>query len=484
MDDKSVDELVMSYLFPPSKDVSGMVLAKRYVLEGKRFDVVQADIKDNLDLEFKRHIDEYINEQILIDVDCSPNFPDCIFDFVEKSMAELDKRQVYKTISTRVWKIANNFLALEYKLKHPEVYWKAEFSDPLMYDIYNKRRDLDKNKDVTDQQYLNRINDAISDLNKMENADFKLLDNPSNVHFLVEYFAYLFADEVIFTNVHQRQVMLDQFPVDVGDIVAKKSVIKAQPTLPEEFYHIREYDEDFDESKINVGYFGNVYSKRHFEAVFNAFEILNHKYKDKFAFYFYINDKILFKKLVENLEISDNIHIKDTIDYLDFLNLTTKFDVLLINDLITEDCFNLNPYRPSKLSDYYGSGSRIWAICEKGSILDESDVDYKSYINNTQSNVDALVEILKDFSHDDEDCFASDNDEALLKRITDLSVIVYENHKKQQSLKSKLNKLKKENEKLKKENKTIKNKNEEKASSNRGKLKNNFRKIGNRIKKQ
>lgn len=486
----SVDELVISYLFPPSKDVSGMVLAKRFMAEDKTFDVIQANIKDDCDYEFKRYVDKYINEQILIDIDCNPNFPDCIFDFVDKSMAQLDNRSTYKKIYTRVWKIANNFLALEYKLRHPEVFWTAEFSDPILYDIYNKRRDTGKNKDITDCKYLERINKAIENINAEENTDFKLLDNSSNVYVLVEYIAYLFADEIIFTNPHQREVMLNQFPVDIKDFALEKSEIKPHPILPIEFYHIKDYNENLDSSKINIGYFGNFYSKRHFEMVFDAFEVLNHKFKNKLFFNFYVNDKNFLKDLTKNLEISKNMQIRDTIDYLDFLNVTTKFDVLIINDLITSDCFDLNPYRPSKLSDYIGSGSDIWAICEKGSVLSNAPVKYKSFVDDYESNVDALVNILNDFSYNDDNYSVVNQEEYLQDRITNLNILIENNHKrlinrtnKNKKLERKIKKLENKIEHLEKENSDLHNTNQEILSSNSWKLTKNLRKVGNIVKK-
>ena len=482
MKEKPVDELIISYLFPPSKDIAGMILAKRFMVEKKPFDVIQANIKSENDFEFKKLVDKYINEQILIDINCSPNFPKCIFPFIDKSMEILDKRDTYKKINTIVWKIANNFLALEYKLKHPEVYWAAEFSDPLLFGIYNQRLDNDKNKNINDMEYLSKINEAISQLNKTENTDFPIIEDNTNVHFLVEYLTYLFADEIIFTNKNQMDMMLNQFPVDVKSFVEDKSVIKPHPTLPEEYYHVINSDDDFDSSKINIGYFGNIYSKRHFEIVYNAFEILNHKHKDKLEFHFYVYEKDFVLQLTEGLEISNNLHIKDAVDFLEFLNLTTKLDVLIVNDLITQDCFDANPYLPSKISDYAGSGSDIWAICEKGSTLSRCDVKYRSYIHDLKSNVDTLAEILKDHSYDD-DFSISDSYEYMQKRLTRLNVLIDTEHKKAEKAKNDVKKFKRANSKLKKDNTNIKQENEKILSSNSWKLTKSFRKVGSIIKK-
>lgn len=482
--DDCIDELLMSYLFPPSDDVAGMVLAKRYMAENKHFDVIQANIKKDNDLEFERCVNKYINERILIDMNnCNPNLPECIFEFIDKSMRELEKKDEYKRISTIVWKIANNFLGFEYKLRHPDVYWITEFTDPLLFSIYNKRLDTGKAKNIEDEGYINKINNAISELNKSENADFEMVGENTNVHFLVEYIAYLFADEIVFTNENQREMMLTQFPVDIRDFVMKKSTVKAHPTLAEKYYHVKNYDENLDSSKINIGYFGNIYSKRHFEIVYHAFEVLNHKHKDKLQFYFYVYEKNFLKQLTEGLSISNNIHIKDPLDYLNYLNLTTKLDVLIVNDLITSDCFKQNPYLPSKLSDYIGSGTDIWAIFEKGSSLERCNVKYKSDIKDLKSNVEVMVNILDDYSFADENYTVADSYDYLQNRLTRLNIIIDEEHKRLKNAKRETKKLKNENSILKKHKSSIESEKEEILSSNSWKITRSFRKIGNVIKK-
>ena len=479
------DELVVSFYFPPSNDVAGIVLAKRHILEGKKFDVIQNFSNDNLDWEFNDLLDEYINERILIESDCNPNFPACTFEFVEKSLKELDKRPAYKKISTRVWAIANNFLALKYKFRHPNVYWKAEFSDPITINIYNKPR-FAKYDNCINIETLNRY---IHDLNSREGKDFKTVDKSVNFYFLVEYITYLFADEIIFTNKNQRDLMLKSLPDDLKDFVLAKSYIKPHPILPYKYYTIKDYEESLDSSMVNIAYFGNVYSKRHFEMIYHAFEVLNHKFKSKLQFHFYLNDKLLVERLTEGLEISDNIHLKDTVAYLDYLNLTTKFDVLIVNDLITSDCFEVNPYLPSKLSEYLGSGSDIWAIYEKGSTLEKAEVKYKSDVHDFTTNIDVLVRILDDYSFGDDAYTVKDSIEYLQNRITSLNMISYDEHMKALNVQSKSrkltrqnSKLKGENSKIKKENSNLKNENskvtsEEKSSENKGIMNRLFKKF-------
>ncbi len=83
-------------------------------------------------------------------------------------------------------------------------------------------------------------------------------------------------------------------------------------------------------------------------------------------------------------------------NFLEFLNLTTKFDCLIVNDTFTKGYKEVNPYLPSKLSDYLGSGSDIWMIYEEGSIMSRYDVKYRSKIGDLESIEDMLQKIIVD----------------------------------------------------------------------------------------
>ena len=101
-------------------------------------------------------------------------------------------------------------------------------------------------------------------------------------------------------------------------------------------------------------------------------------------FYYKIKNKNYTEK--EIYEIEKNITYDD---FLEFLNLTTKFDVLLVEDS-QKGNFKINPYLPSKISDYKGSGSSIWGVCESESVMDNLDIDYKSKLNNIDSGKTAI----------------------------------------------------------------------------------------------
>ena len=155
--------------------------------------------------------------------------------------------------------------------------------------------------------------------------------------------------------------------------------------------------------EINIAYFGkDYYGRRHFENLFYAVDSLNHRYKDKIKIHIFIDDTQLVKSLISSTQSLDNFTVRKPLDYLEFLNATTKFDVLLVSDVETKPNFELNPYLPSKLSDYKGSSTDIWGICERGSSLSKMDLKYKSYIGDLPSLQSEIIKILHDRNFIDE----------------------------------------------------------------------------------
>lgn len=408
-ENNSSETIIISYMFPPSDDVSGIVQAKKILADKKKVDILVSDSGSKSFDGLTDFTDELINERIIIVMNNEPlDYPKTIFEFVEKGMVEIENRnQSYKKISSICWRLANHFLALEYKLKHPDVFWSAEFSDPMLYDIFNEKR-YDK---IDNKQYVDKINSEILKL-----GNYPPIENPANLYFIVEYLTYLFADEVIFTNENQREVMLSQHPIDVYDMVMEKSRILSSPAMDDKYYHIKEKYVNIYEKDINIAYFGTYYANRNFESLFYAFDSLNHKYKDKIKFHMYVQNSELLKELVHGLDIEKNITIHKTVDYLEFLNLTTKFDILLVNDLVTGDNFKINPYLPSKIADYAGSGKDIWIIYEKGSVMSKTDVRYKSDAMDYSTSRDVLVKILEDNGFIDENLTYDDT--YFIKRLT------------------------------------------------------------------
>ena len=430
---KNSDELIISLFFPPSDYVSGITVFKRILNNEKAVDVLKLkDESKNTDFD---SVNPFINKKIVLDLDCDMDYPSCVF----KSLKEYSKLITgsYKKIYSRSWVMQNHFIALDYKLNHPDVFWCAEFSDPLILKLNHKVRD-NKKYMVDNSKFIDLINGHIIRLNEKNNSQFPLLENGISLFYICEYLTYLFSDKIIFTNENQRKMMLDEFPVSLSEFVLNKSEIQMHPTLNEKFYHIKDARIDLDDDKINFAYFGrDYYGQRHFESLFYAVESLNHKFKDKLQVYIFIENPKQIKKLIKPLKSHKNFIVKKPMKYFEFLNATTKFDVLIVNDVVTGDSWPINPYLPSKLSDYMGSSADIWAFYEKESTLSDFDLKYKSDITDFKDCRNQLIEILKDYGYDDENY--SVNEDYFLERLTTLNKLYDSEFKRNIKLKKENN---------------------------------------------
>lgn len=381
---KNNNELIISYAFTPTNTTTSNVMAKRVLKKENNVDLIQASLNNlSKDYEFDNLLNEFILNRMIIDLPFSTDWAN-IKLFIKKGMDELTKKK-YDKIYSRCYYQHSHFLGLEYKLANDDIFWSAEFSDPT---IYNFKGDLNS-PPINDEEYVERINSYLGD-------NFRKINKNDSINFICEYLTYLFADEIVFTNINQKELMLDIFPYsEIKDIVCKKSVISPHPSLDEKYYFIKKNSYEVDDSLVSFAYFGVVYGNRTLEDFINAFDNLDPVLKDKFRLHIFTPNITMFEQL-----LSDNLFKKtklnNNIPFLEFLNLTTKFDCLLVNDTSTKGTYPLNPYLPSKISDYFGSKTDIWGICEENSPMDNINIKYKSSLGNLKSNQYILTKILLD----------------------------------------------------------------------------------------
>ena len=398
--DNEVEDLYITSRFPPLNDVSGIVFSKRIMVAGKKVDVLCSDFIGEEDKSFDKLINNFISEKFLLGGDFAPNTIPEINYFRKEGLKRLnDSGKKYKRIVSRAWTIESHFLALDYKLQNPDVIWTAEFSDPIAYDMNCAFRG---NRPYhLDDEFVKRLNELILNINKEQFGDnvdeyFPEVKSDEEVYYLVEYLPYLFADVVRYTNEIQCQVMLDLFPVDMKDFVLKKTEVSVHPTLDSEFYFLKSSSYDVDPKYLNFAYFGTYVGKRHLEYLFKSFEELKDEVKSKIKLHMFVPNPDVLKLNLNDLDMKDNIEIGNKLPFLEFLNLTTKIDVLIVNDTITEGAFDINPFLPSKVSDYLGSGNDIWYICEVNSCMDSKNGKYKSYVTDYESSRNMLEKIIHD----------------------------------------------------------------------------------------
>lgn len=381
---KSTNSLVISNAFPPTIDTSANVVTKRILTNRKYVDVISGTHykREGRDFSLANVVRGFIRDKMEIEVNNAYFHFDGI-KFVREGLEALNEKPTYENVYSRAQWVPSHLLGFFYKISH-NTHWTAEFSDPIIYD-------LDGNlmtPPIKDESFVNEVNMALP----KEFANVKVTDTVNEV---AEYITFIMADELVFTNENQMNVMVEDFP-ELREMVLAKSRIGKHPTLDEFYYHIQVPEYEIDEDYVNFAYFGTLYGSRSFEEFVAGFSNLNDEFKDKFRLHVFTPNTEMFKHVLPP-ELLEKTEINTSAEYFDFINLTTKMDVLLVEDAITKHVYDLNPYLPSKISDYLGSGGDIWAICDKGSIMDEMDeIKYKSYLNNLNSSKKIINQIMAD----------------------------------------------------------------------------------------
>lgn len=367
--------LAVVYTFMPYTDTAGIVFAKRIqaqyredftVICCKNYKSAETPKDSTLELIGKPYVTE------VVEVDSKFTWREWIHfcDFISKSVniykEELGKGVEYKKVYSRSMSVVTHLVAYEIKRISPEIEWIAEFSDPLL-------------KDITGEDRTTLIPDSwIKDHIKID--DVKVFRQYNNLFSLSEVLCYLYADSIVFTNTMQKSLMIDyvldelidlNFKRDLLDTIERKSIISPHPTLSSDFYKHDTHLNDFDDSLVNIAFFGYVHPQRSFSYFFKAWSGCTSDDRSKFRFYIFTNENIevIKKSIPENLR--NYVTINKGLEYLKFLGALKRFDYLLSVDTEVKILFGLNPYLPSKLSDYFGSETKVLALVEDGSPTDK-----------------------------------------------------------------------------------------------------------------
>ena len=324
--------------FPPAVDASSFVSSKRLreieALEGSslRWHVIAQDMSAvrPQDYDFPTFFSDFQLTSISImrqKVGWAPVLQKPYVDAACRSAESTDAAVIF----SRAFWIGSHMAAYQYKLKHPEVKWYAEFSDPVAYAVDNTVRPCP--------------------------------DKGPN-WFETEQMVYNHADVIIFTNAKQRDYMLAYHPNQrqVPELL-RRSVILPQPVLDHAFCNIIPYDYQIDATKINIAFFGTFYVNRKGDdllALLDNPEVVLHVFTTKPEDF---GDK--------EHEFKGRLRVNPTISHLEFLNLGSRFDYLFLNDATFVG--GVNPFLPSKFADYKATQTPIIAKVQEGSTLSEID---------------------------------------------------------------------------------------------------------------
>lgn len=371
-------DLAVLYCFTPFLDTSALVAARRLRARGVITDVIAQDLDS---IRERDPASVQIAHEFLDDLEILPgNASFAAWEptrrFVTATLEAVGTMQAekgpYRTLYSRAMAPQSHLAAALVKLANPEIEWTAEFSDPLLMNAYGEERV----GDIGDDAVTRALAEAITA------AGFDLPDT-RQLFSWAEQVPYVLADHIVFTNDHQRDFMLGYCRNrKAAERAAQISVVSHHPTLPDHFYRSESVEYPLTPDRVHIGYFGNFYLTRGLTEVTAALQSLTPAERERVRLHVFTDQPESLELDALRRGLSDVINARSYVPFLEFLNLTTKFDALLVNDAATAQHHAVNPYLPSKLSDYRGSGTPIWAIYEPGSVLSTQEVDHASALGD------------------------------------------------------------------------------------------------------
>lgn len=387
--DYSSAQLVIAYCFPPFQDASAIVMAKRIYEAGVPCDVISNGMKSvrEEDTRLLQPIKPFLARHLVLDSPVSfANWPG-IQSFADAALKHAEqiqtsRKRAYERMYSRAQWVSSHFAALQIKLKQPNIFWTAEFSDPLLYGVNGDIRPGDIDPEwVQSSGLLDRLSELGVDYDPEQR----------NLFYWCELATIHLADELIFTNKNQLQYMRGYLPterdkatVDTKAVVSPHPVAKGWLSNPD-----RANEPQF--SNLNLAYFGSFYINRGVGELLSALRSLPEQERARVRLYIYSRQYKDAVAEAEYLGISDIVLCKPEMPYADMISELNKFDLLVVNDAQV-DKGKINPFLPSKLSDYRQSDVPILAIYQPGSAMSKlRDIKYKVSCNLPNRKFEAAM---------------------------------------------------------------------------------------------
>lgn len=383
----SVEDLAICYNFAPYSDTGANVAAKRIRDAGFITDVISNDMSSvrEQNTDNYRLSKPYVGrlDQLKAPVTFA-NGP-AILAFVEQGLRQYRSNvrsgRKYKRIYSRSMWPASHFLAAAIRQLEPTLEWTAEFSDPVRITTEGTIRQSPLPGTSAAQLIFG---DHLSSLPKefIENED---------VYSWAELLPYYYADKIVFTNENQLELMTDSAPDTLASRIREVSLVSHHPTLPSTFYELGVPKSYGQRNKTRVGYFGEFYSTRGLQEILDSLLNLEQVEQDKLELHVHSSTEVPEKY---NALLDRVIFNHGKLSYYDFLSSLNEFDCVIVNDAVTRDHHRVNPYLPSKYSDYRGSMAPIWAVVEPGSVLSTRPAEYQSVLGDTDGALRILRSLL------------------------------------------------------------------------------------------
>ncbi|MGC5585585.1 hypothetical protein ACQE98_01790 [Ornithinimicrobium sp. W1679] len=382
-------DLVVSYCFPPYADTSSIVAAKRVRERGRPVDVLSNAMAgfrptdptlEQIAGDLVRRRSEVASPTHFASWSSMSRFSAL---GIQQALAWDREGDGYERLYSRAQFAASHVLAARFVIVRPEVRWTAEFSDPLSHAVDGSVR----RSTAGDGALLRRFGERIRAAGFEPPATGNSFD-------WAEHVAYALADEILFTNERQLELMAAAIPDRaLAARVLRTAVVSPHPTLPPSFYSIATPGYELEPGVRHLAYFGNFYASRDLDTVLDGLGALPLHLRDRLRLHTFAGDRAALHARIEAGGLGPWVRTHPFVGYLEFLALSRAMDVLVVNDAVTSGQLAVNPYLPSKWSDYRGSGTPVWGLVEAGSPLSGQPLDHRSPVGHTTAAAQVLARI-------------------------------------------------------------------------------------------
>ena len=387
------ESLAVLYNFSPFQDTGSTVASKRLRVFAENFDVISCSF-----LQHKKQDQtvETISRPYVSSKEFLPLSPSWASWAPYRAFAEraarsaqnrIDSGSDYRRLYTRAMWAPSLYAGIRIKLGNPNLPWTAEFSDPLSLDVEGEPRGGDLPRDDFTEPLIETWE---SDFGPLHNQDLTIFR-------FAELLVYGYADTIIFTNEHQRSIMLDTIDrSDLRERVEAHSLVAHHPTLAPGFYELEKVNYEVDDDHVHLGYFGEFYTARGITEITDALRSLPERIRSRIRLHVFTNYipetsggvkpasfsrkqfNLLVQRTLDGVGVSgleEQVVFNNSLPYLQFLAVAQELDFLIVTDARSGSGHSINPYLPSKWSDYCGSTAKVWALAEEGSVLSTMNLD-------------------------------------------------------------------------------------------------------------
>lgn len=373
--DKAATELVIAYCFPPFQDSSAIVMAKRLYERGQVCDVISNDMSANRESDQRliAPINHLLAKHSIITAPISFAAWGGLKKFAEDAFATAQKTQEsrkreYQTLYSRAQWVGSHFAAILVKLHQPNIIWTAEFSDPLLYGVDGKVR-----PGQIDSNWLK----SSGLLSKLDELGINYDSSETNLFYWCELATIHLADKLVFTNENQLSYMREYQKTELDKTTIDQKAIVSHHPVARGWLSNAEVSNEPNFFNLNLAYFGSFYVNRGIGGLLKAIQALPAKARSKTRLYVFSRQYQDALAEAEFMGLSDIVIAKPELPYADMINELHKYDILVVNDAQVEHG-KINPFLPSKLSDYRQSNVSILALYQPESAMSRiNDIDYK-----------------------------------------------------------------------------------------------------------